>query len=212
MMDLYAVLGVPRDADRAAIRRAYRAKARRAHPDAGGSAEQFAQIKTADDTLIEEARRRRYDETGEAAEVPINNRRAELIGILSAGLDAALVKLSRSAMPAKHTNLARLTSEALSRQRQEWIGQRGQFERAAQQSGELLGRFITPARDNLMEAAVHRRVAHCQKEIATLDNRIKMADEALEMLREMAFRADDDPRFSLNRQWSSIAELVRRFG
>jgi curved DNA-binding protein CbpA len=42
MQDLYAALGVARDADRADIRRAYRDKARSAHPDAGGSPEEFA--------------------------------------------------------------------------------------------------------------------------------------------------------------------------
>lgn len=208
-MDLYAVLGVPRDANKAAIRRAYRAKARRAHPDGGGSAEYFEQVKTAYDTLIDEARRRRYDETGEGGEEPTDTPRAELIEILFNGLDLALLKLSQRAKLPKHANLVLLTAEALRNQRQEWIGRRREFEKVAEQSRDLLGRFIAVSRSNLMQTVVERRIAKCQTEIDVLNNRIKNADEALKVLKEMTFRADDD---TIERQWASIAELVRRFG
>lgn len=208
-MDLYAVLGVPRDANPAAIRRAYRSKARRAHPDGGGSAESFEQIKTAYDTLIDEARRRRYDETGEHDDAAAESRRAELIEMLFTALDLALLKLSQRAWLPKHANLVLVTAEMLRQQRQEWTGRRREFEKVAEQSRELLGRFITVSRNNLMQTVVERRVAKCQSEIEALDRRIKTADEALKVLKEMTFRADDD---SVERQWASIAELVRRYG
>jgi hypothetical protein len=212
LTDLYAVLDVPRDADRAAIRRAYRAKARRAHPDGGGSPQNFAQIKTAYDTLIDSVRRRRYDETGEVGEMPINNCRAQLMEMLFAGLDLALLKLSQRAKLPKHANLAWLISEALRHRRQEWIGQRGEFEKTAKQSRELLGRFSTASGDNLMETVIERRVAICQTEIEALDKRIKVANEALEVLKDMTFRTDNEPQPSLDQQWKSMGELVRRFG
>ena len=203
------MLGVPRDANPAAIRRAYRSKARRAHPDGGGSAESFEQIKTAYDTLIDEARRRRYDETGEHDDAAAESRRAELIEMLFTALDLALLKLSQRAWLPKHANLVLVTAEMLRQQRQEWTGRRREFEKVAEQSRELLGRFITVSRNNLMQTVVERRVAKCQSEIEALDRRIKTADEALKVLKEMTFRADDD---SVERQWASIAELVRRYG
>ena len=62
-MDCYAILGIPIDADQAAIRAAYRVLARRYHPDTGtGSAtEQFHQIARAYHTLSNPWRRERYD-------------------------------------------------------------------------------------------------------------------------------------------------------
>jgi|HubBroStandDraft_6_1064221.scaffolds.fasta_scaffold04429_18 curved DNA-binding protein CbpA len=63
-MNLYEALGVRRDADKAAIRKAYRAKAKAAHPDAGGSAEAFALLCLANEVLSSDRRRARYDETG----------------------------------------------------------------------------------------------------------------------------------------------------
>ncbi|WP_163553441.1 J domain-containing protein [Candidatus Frankia alpina] len=58
---LYEVLGVPPDATADQIRHAYRAAARRTHPDAGGSAPAFAQVNVAYRVLGDPGLRRRYD-------------------------------------------------------------------------------------------------------------------------------------------------------
>src|SRR3954466_10186126 len=64
--DFYAVLGVPKDADKAAIRKAYRKLARKYHPDANAgdakAEEKFKEISEAYDVLADEKRRREYDE------------------------------------------------------------------------------------------------------------------------------------------------------
>jgi len=62
-MNFYAVLGIPRNADDEAIRRAYRILVRRYHPDLGlgSSAEKFRQVREAYETLIDPASRRSYD-------------------------------------------------------------------------------------------------------------------------------------------------------
>src|SRR5436190_10504384 len=64
--DYYAVLGVPKDADKAAIRKAYRTLARQYHPDANAgdskAEDKFKEISEAYDVLSDEARRREYDE------------------------------------------------------------------------------------------------------------------------------------------------------
>lgn len=59
--DPYAVLGVPRDAHPAAIRRAYIALAKVRHPDAGGDPESFAELGRAWAILSDPVARRRYD-------------------------------------------------------------------------------------------------------------------------------------------------------
>jgi len=61
-MDFYAALDIPMDADREAIRSAYRILARRYHPDTGidSSAEKFRQITEAYETLGDPGRRHEY--------------------------------------------------------------------------------------------------------------------------------------------------------
>ena len=59
--DPYAVLGVPATATQIEIRAAYRAAARRLHPDAGGSADAMQRLNTAWHVLQDPARRAAYD-------------------------------------------------------------------------------------------------------------------------------------------------------
>lgn len=70
---LYEVLRVAPSASAEQIRHAYRAAARRTHPDAGGQPAAFAQVRIAYDILADPDRRRRYDlrlATGPRAPTP----------------------------------------------------------------------------------------------------------------------------------------------
>lgn len=59
--DFYSVLGIAPDADQKTIRAAYRRRAREAHPDQGGSAEDFHRVQEAWETLGSEESRSVYD-------------------------------------------------------------------------------------------------------------------------------------------------------
>ncbi|PWN37042.1 TPR-like protein [Meira miltonrushii] len=59
--DYYKVLGVPKNVDEKALKKAYRAKARENHPDKGGSPEKMAEINEAFDVLKDPELRARFD-------------------------------------------------------------------------------------------------------------------------------------------------------
>ena len=68
--DYYAILGVPRDADTAAVKKAYRELARKHHPDvskASGAEARFKEIGEAYATLKDPQRRAAYDAIGQRA-------------------------------------------------------------------------------------------------------------------------------------------------
>lgn len=63
--DHYKVLGIPRDAPTELVKRAYRAQAKRWHPDrdpSPGAATVFLAVQDAYETLIDPDKRRHYDE------------------------------------------------------------------------------------------------------------------------------------------------------
>jgi curved DNA-binding protein CbpA len=64
VIEPYELLGVAREADDAAIKAAYRRLAKSSHPDSGGDADSFAQLKLAYELLKDPIRRKVYDETG----------------------------------------------------------------------------------------------------------------------------------------------------
>lgn len=67
-MNHYATLEVPNTADDVAIKRAYRRKAARAHPDKGGRAADMAALNKAYAVLGDPQRRLQYDQSGSDAE------------------------------------------------------------------------------------------------------------------------------------------------
>lgn len=76
-MTLYDTLGVEPQAPPEKIKRAYRKKAQKHHPDKeGGNTEAFRAIQLAYEVLGDEERRRRYDETGRADALPDLEREA----------------------------------------------------------------------------------------------------------------------------------------
>ncbi len=64
VIDPYKMLGVARDADGAAIKTAYRSRAKTAHPDAGGDVDAFSKLTASYELLLDPVRRKVYDDTG----------------------------------------------------------------------------------------------------------------------------------------------------
>ncbi len=81
-MDPYAVLHVRRNAKPETIRKAFRKRSMASHPDRGGTAEEFAQVKLAYEILSGPERRARYDATGDASEQEPDNRASEMAACL----------------------------------------------------------------------------------------------------------------------------------
>ena len=62
--ELYKTLGIEKSSTAAQIKKAYRKKALRMHPDKGGDLEEFKKLQAAYDVLSDEDKRQTYDMYG----------------------------------------------------------------------------------------------------------------------------------------------------
>lgn len=111
-MTLYDTLGVEPAADTPAIKRAYRKAAKRAHPDAGGSAEAFGDLNRALQVLSDPISRARYDRTGDASEPSPDNGNAMAVSLI-VGFFAVAAGLAASAPLAQVDQQIKVHTDAI---------------------------------------------------------------------------------------------------
>lgn len=90
-LDPYAELGVDRDASDDQIKKAFRRKSKKAHPDHGGTADEFVRLKKAHLVLSDADRRKKFDETGDVDEAAIGTVESRAMGVISEIISMMLV-------------------------------------------------------------------------------------------------------------------------
>ena len=152
VIDLYKILGIKRTAPHKDIHKAYRKKAKSAHPDAGGSVEAFNQLVVAYSVLSDEDRRAHYDKTGEVELAQPDNLDggaieiiAEKLGLIihaeqdlaSLDIGALIEKAIRDDIAARKASVAhqQRAAERLSRLR-------ARAKRKEEGEGDLVGRVL----------------------------------------------------------------------
>lgn len=118
MRNLYDVLAIAKDATAEQIKKAYRKLAMKHHPDKGGDELQFKELSKAYSVLSDEAKRKRYDETGQVEEErdPFNEILASFISDLQDNVDSLntdIIDIAKKKIKKeiKEINLARIQTE-----------------------------------------------------------------------------------------------------
>lgn len=198
MPDLYVTLGVPRDADTAAIRKAYRKASKRAHPDGGGSPEKFRSVKQALDVLSDAGRRKAYDQTGTIEDKPVDNSESELMGIVSALLDAVLQGLDQQGIPFEAADLVQRMAQAAVERQTQIQQQRNNLKKGIAAQGKLLKRFkkknTKDGQENRMERLMIGRIAFLEGQDSVAQSHIDQMRKAELFIREYKFESDEMPR------------------
>lgn len=186
---LYSALGVEPSASNAEVRRAYRKKAKAAHPDVGGDPEEFHILSTAVAILTDPDRRARYDETGDmqggASKPESIDQRA--LQIIAAAFEAVL----QSDKDMETSNVVELMVGAISGGRHQGridiANVTNRIARLRKALNRFSGKGRVPAQ---MEQIIERSIEKFTAELRSIEDRLKPLDLALEMLSAVEYRTD----------------------
>lgn len=176
-MDLYETLGVARDATKDAIKKAFRAKAKQAHPDAGGEPEKFHAIEMAHRVLTDDARRAEYDRTG-ATEAEPDNFDAAALSIIGTVVDRFLADEK-----AKHKDLIAEIRKTLTDEIRQARGSVKEGEKYKARTEDCRRRTKSPLLVKMMDAKL-RDVA---VSLDMLEKQIGVREHALDLLKDASF-------------------------
>jgi curved DNA-binding protein CbpA len=171
-MKLYETLGVKPTASSDEIKRAYRAKAKQHHPDAGGTADEFQAVSLAYEVLSCEVRRKRYDSTGSTDADPMDNVVRQLI----------IEGFSRSDWP------IRAITTKLKNDLQEIEQARGSMRADQRKFKRRLKKFLERNSPGIVSETI-------ELQIGILDHEIKQATQALDNVLKLqkVFEQFDEP-------------------
>lgn len=185
--DLYALLGVQRDATTAQSRTAYRKAAKMAHPDQpSGSKEKFGALKLAHDILTDDERRKKYDETGDASEKQPNNKQADMMNALGQYLMEALGRPD-----AETTDLVAYMTKRINGQILENMAKLSQVQDQIAHLKRMRKRFkAKKGKEDVLGLMVDNMIGGADVVIATTKRNIESLQEIAKVIQDHTFAAD----------------------
>ena len=210
MTDLYQDLGVPRDADDAQIKRAYRRKAAKAHPDAGGSREEFEKVNQAKIVLLDPRRRAKYDTTGETDTNP-DNEMSEIINIVMGAIDTKLGECERAGRDPTTVDLLASARLVINNQIEGQQAQIKSLDLGAKQIRKLAERMKAKKGDNRLRPVFESRAIDIERRAAAARQDIERRKKAYDLLKNHEFDFEKSAA-NLQAGLGYIDSLGRPFG
>jgi curved DNA-binding protein CbpA len=183
--DLYQILGLGRAATGQDIQRAYRRKAKAAHPDTGGSVEAFSELSTAYTVLSDPHRRQRYDTTGEIVLPRADTLDASAFEVIAQKLglilhaEQDLTALDLGAL------IEGAIREDIDQRRASIAGHRRAIERTARLRKRIKRKGN--GRDNLLARVLDWHEASSKDQIKKSEASVSSMERALEILKDYSF-------------------------
>lgn len=180
---LYRELAVEPDATPAEIDKAYRQRARAAHPDAGGTAEAFHTLSHAYAILSDPDRRKAYDETGYEGELAVD----DIVGRAMERIHALVASVLESDLPFEAVDLIAPIRDTLTKQKADiGVGIR-KLERQAKRAEAMAARFRKREGDNIIRKVLERRAADTREQAEKTRREETIFAKAIELLADYSF-------------------------
>lgn len=208
-MDLYTILDLPRNATKDDVKKAYRKKARKVHPDTSKhkDGKAFCALQKAFSILSDDDRRKRYDETGsteekkspeEACKITLMQMAVELVGSCP---DHRIDNIDVRAEMIRRLRAAKNTAE----KNNETLGKGiAKFNKAAK-------RFLRKHKTkepNFMADACAQKALQLGDEIKKNKDALKLIDISLSLLDDFAYEFDNPAPMDRNDYISRLMDSL----
>jgi DnaJ-class molecular chaperone len=186
--NLYDVLGVDKSAQPVDIRKAYRSRAKKAHPDAGGSVESFELLRLAHDCLSDVERRRRYDETGQAEPTEADNEASKIMNIAVGAVNNVMGSIHQRGLSWEKFDILGDAIKQIGAQIDQVKGKISEAERNAEKLRAAAGRFKAKAgKVNKLGPMIEAQAAEQERNVETMKRDRVRLDAARTLLKEHDF-------------------------
>jgi curved DNA-binding protein CbpA len=177
MTNPYDTLGVKPEATTDDIKKAFRKKAKKSHPDKGGNPQEFREASNAYALLVNPARRKHFDDTGKTDDPDDTQRK--IVGDLSALFVQAVDSLNP-----KYDDIVSAVRSCIEDSRKKFVEFKRNSERRKDKFADAIKRAKRKKTDgeNIVVMALELQVQQCQTAIMDADNRIADADTMVAML------------------------------
>lgn len=211
-MSHYETLGVGRKATPEEVKKAYRKKAQRAHPDRnpGSDGKEFHAIQRAYEVLSDEKRRDQYDRTGEDGALPDPHQ------VALQTIAQAFIQMASHPMASTVDILGEIRRSTRDARERE-IKNRIQNEQVVKNIEKNIGRFKRKGgKPNALDAMLLGHIGAGKRAIEMNERAIELNDLILKMLSEYedtAMREKvDDPRIPVGARMGLAAAMMRTRG
>lgn len=189
-MDPYEVLGVSKDASHDEIKKAYKNRVKATHPDKGGDADAFAQVKSAAVVLLDPEKKQRFDEEGIVDDDKPNN--------LMASAMEGIANFFINSINAATQNQMSMHDLDLVMGADKWFGQKiaecqqhiSQIEKQIKGYERALKRLKTKRKNDVIKTMVTNHANNLKGAIANNKAQIEVFTKAREILRDYEFEAE----------------------
>ena len=190
-MTLYDELGVAKDASPEEIKKAYRAQARRAHPDSGGTPEAFEKLSRAKSVLLDPQRRAEYDRTGRIDEPGPDNDEQQALAAAIQSIQKVVAEIEARGLKIESVDVIDLARSSL----QDDIARSEAEIRKATQNAEKTRKFAARfkslhGKPNLLRRSFEHRAVEIDRIIENEKHNLELRRRGLEILNGHAFATE----------------------
>lgn len=184
-MSHYETLGVPKNASRDDVRKAYRKKAQKHHPDKGGKPDEFFPIQRAYDVLNDPMRREHYDATGDDTQEP------DIRGMALQNIGALFIQIVEQE-DVDHTNIVGAMRDAFKKAQAAEQLQLVELRRSIVKREKALKRVRHKgAGPNILEQMLNSDIAQRKQKMDAIEQKGLLFEEVFRVLKEYEYATDE---------------------